>query len=100
MAELSDKFLDQTVHLWQPRLGRSLNREDARQISANLVGFFQLLDEWDKAEQQTIGSIAGSVDFVDEPCTSAADATDSALPQDATSHKLDDTSNGTGGAAQ
>ena len=91
VATLSGKFLDQTIHLWQPRLGRSLSQDDARHIAGNVVGFFQLLDEWDKAEQQTAGSIG---------CNDELETTPSALPQNTVSHKLDETSNGTEGAPQ
>ena len=63
MAEFSDKFLDEAVDHWQPRLRRSLSREDARTIAANLLGLFQLLDEWDKADQPTAGPTADRVEF-------------------------------------
>jgi hypothetical protein len=43
----SDNFLDETIAFWQPRMQRELSREDARQISENLSGFFQVLLEWD-----------------------------------------------------
>ena len=36
--------------VWQPRLGRDLSREDARQIAENVTGFFAILAEWSRAE--------------------------------------------------
>ena len=35
--------------IWGPRLGRDLSNEDARQIAANVTGFFALLAEWSRA---------------------------------------------------
>lgn len=48
-------FLRQTVEFWQPRADRPLTREDAREIFANVSGFFKVLDEWDRAEQKRNG---------------------------------------------
>jgi len=46
----SDNSIDRTRRLWQPRIGRELSREDARQIAENVTGFFALLAEWSRAE--------------------------------------------------
>jgi hypothetical protein len=46
----SDHLIDRTRQVWQPRLGRKLSREDARQISENVTGFFAVLAEWSRAE--------------------------------------------------
>jgi len=51
VLSFSDKFLDETTQFWQPRVGHSLNREHARQIAGNVVGFFQLLEDWDALER-------------------------------------------------
>ena len=40
-----------TVAIWQPRTPRRLTDEDARQITENVVGFFQRLLAWDAAER-------------------------------------------------
>lgn len=48
-------FLRQTVAFWQSRADRPLTREDAREIFANVSGFFKVLDEWDRAEQERAG---------------------------------------------
>jgi hypothetical protein len=46
----NDNLIDRTRHVWQPRLGRDLNHEDARQIAENVTGFFTILAEWSRAE--------------------------------------------------
>ncbi len=42
----NDNLIDRTIETWQPRLDRSLSREDARQIVENVTGFFSILAEW------------------------------------------------------
>ena len=42
----SADMLDRTVHVWQPWSGRPLTREDAREITANVSGFFKVLADW------------------------------------------------------
>ena len=39
--------------IWQPRIGRDLADEDARQIMHNVTGFFSVLAEWARAEKMT-----------------------------------------------
>jgi hypothetical protein len=46
----NDNLLRSTSQVWQPRLGRDLSREDARQIVENVTGVFALLTEWSRAE--------------------------------------------------
>jgi hypothetical protein len=45
-------LLDETRRVWQPQTDRVLTREDAREIVENIVGFFDILHEWDKAERR------------------------------------------------
>ena len=45
----SENLIDRTRRIWGPRLGRDLSNEDARQIAANVTGFFALLAEWSRA---------------------------------------------------
>ena len=40
-----------TRQIWQPRMGRNLTGEDARQILHNATGFFGVLAEWQRAER-------------------------------------------------
>ena len=44
-------LLDETRSIWQPRTDRQLTREDAREIVENVVGFFEILQEWSVAER-------------------------------------------------
>ena len=46
---LSNKLIEQTHKVWQPRLQRNLTDEDARQIAENVTGFFAILAEWSRA---------------------------------------------------
>ena len=46
-----DDLVGRTRKVWRPRLGRELSREDARQIAANVTGFFSVLAEWSRAER-------------------------------------------------
>lgn len=48
---LDDDLVGRTRKVWQPRLGRELSREDARQIAANMTGFFAVLAKWSSAER-------------------------------------------------
>jgi hypothetical protein len=41
-----------TVEVWQPRAARDLQDEEAREIAENIVGFFNLLLEWESAERE------------------------------------------------
>lgn len=36
----------ETLKVWQPRSPRMLTPEDAREIQANVAGFFDVLREW------------------------------------------------------
>ena len=45
------KQIARTRQIWQPRLGRDLTDEDARQIMHNVTGFFGVLAEWSRAEK-------------------------------------------------
>jgi hypothetical protein len=62
----NDNLIDRTRQVWQPRLGRDLNRENARQIVANMTGFFSVLAEWSRAERPTPANDPG-VPAVSEP---------------------------------
>ncbi len=45
------KQIARTRQVWQPRIGRDLTDEDARQITQNVTGFFGVLAEWALAER-------------------------------------------------
>ena len=44
------KQIARTRQVWEPRIGRDLTDEDARQIMHNVTGFFGVLAEWSRAE--------------------------------------------------
>ena len=50
--EFSDELLDETTEIWQPLSPRTLTREDAREILENVTGFFRILIEWKKKEDE------------------------------------------------
>jgi hypothetical protein len=58
-----DDLTQRTRQVWQPRLGRDLSHEDARQIAANVTGFFLVLAEWSRDERPTpaVDSVVPSV---------------------------------------
>jgi hypothetical protein len=61
MPEEREQFLDETRAFWQPLSPRPIAREDARQMVANVAGFFGILAEWDrKAREQESGEKAAS----------------------------------------
>jgi hypothetical protein len=43
---VNDNLIERTLEVWVPRLGRERTHEDARQIVENMVGFFEILNEW------------------------------------------------------
>lgn len=45
----ADRLADEAVALFQPMTGRRLTREDGREITRNLSGFFRTLLDWDAA---------------------------------------------------
>ena len=45
------KQIARTRQVWQPRIGRDLTDEDARQIIHNVTGFFGVLAEWSRSER-------------------------------------------------
>jgi hypothetical protein len=44
----NENLTDRTMAIWQPRLGRQISREEARQIAENVTGFFSILDQWSR----------------------------------------------------
>ena len=58
----NDNLIDRMQRVWQPRLGRDLSREDARQIAANITGFFSVLIEWSRAETPSPANDTGAPD--------------------------------------
>jgi hypothetical protein len=59
----SADLIRHTIRVWQPRLGRPLTEEDARQILNSVVGFFRVLEVWDHKER---GDISAAKDIDDD----------------------------------
>jgi hypothetical protein len=55
----NDNLIDRTRNVWQPRTGRNLTNEDARQIAENVNGFFAILAEWSRVELPAPANDAG-----------------------------------------
>jgi hypothetical protein len=55
----NDNLIDRTRQVWQSRIGRDIADEDARQIAANVTGFFSVLAEWSRAQMPTPANDAG-----------------------------------------
>jgi hypothetical protein len=49
----NDNFIDRTIALWRRRLGREVSREEARQITENVTGFFSVLHSWSSGESRS-----------------------------------------------
>ncbi len=47
---LNDDLIGRTRAVWQPRLGRDLSRDEAKQVAASVTGFFAVLAEWSRAD--------------------------------------------------
>ncbi|MFH1891571.1 MAG: hypothetical protein ABIK83_02690 [Candidatus Zixiibacteriota bacterium] len=48
-----DDMLDCAAKLWSRRYGRSVSRDEARDIAANIGSFFDLLSEWERKKEQS-----------------------------------------------
>ena len=57
-------FVDRSAHFWSRRLGRSVSREDARQMIENMVDAFRLLDKWDLRTREHMRFLIGFRDCV------------------------------------
>ena len=68
---IKDDLIQRTLDVWQPRLGRDLSREEAKQIADNLTGFFTLLAEWSRAELLSPANDIGTPDAAENGEASA-----------------------------
>ncbi len=48
-GDTEGSLIDRTRTVWEPRYGRALSGEEARQIAENMVGFFRTLIAMDTA---------------------------------------------------
>ena len=59
---MDDDLLKRTRAFWEPRYGRKLSDEEAREIVENVVGFFRILEEWnarDGGSKEQPGALPG-----------------------------------------
>jgi len=52
MQMTKQELTEHTIAVWQKRTPRRLNKEDAREITENLSGFFTILAEWSHKEHR------------------------------------------------
>lgn len=55
----SRDYIEATRDFWQAHTDRPLSREDAREMTHNLLGFFGVLREWTLAENRRTQRLAG-----------------------------------------
>jgi hypothetical protein len=48
MQKQTQDILNQTIAFWSERTGQEFSQEDARQMVANVSGFFNVLAEWER----------------------------------------------------
>jgi hypothetical protein len=46
----NDQQIEDTREVWKSRLGREVTSDEAKEIVANVTGFFSILAEWSQAE--------------------------------------------------
>jgi len=56
-------FPSRTRQFWQSRTTRPLSQEDAREMAANIAGFFQVLHAWSST---STGGTAASMEVRDD----------------------------------
>jgi hypothetical protein len=44
------QLIEDTREVWKSRLGREVTSDEAKEIVANVTGFFSVLAEWSRAE--------------------------------------------------
>jgi len=48
MQKPTQDILNDTIAFWSERSGREISQEDAREMVANVSGFFTVLADWDR----------------------------------------------------
>lgn len=51
MQTKNDKLIQETADFWTRKSGKRVSHEDAREMHANLSGFFAVLLEWDAKDR-------------------------------------------------
>lgn len=63
----TDSLVEDARRVFQKRTDRTLTSEDARQILENLIGFFSILHEWDRAAAVDASTSGSSDEASDAP---------------------------------
>ena len=53
MRKIEENFINHTLEFWQKQTPQKLSYEDARQIIANVTGFFEVLSKWERSERNS-----------------------------------------------
>lgn len=56
MGEPGKDNVEDIIAVWSERTGREISREGARQMAANVCGFFEVLKEWDRRAREEDGT--------------------------------------------
>lgn len=54
-----NEAIDHAITVFEPRLGRTLTRQEGREIHRRVVGFFSVLLEWDAEDRAAAAAAAG-----------------------------------------
>jgi len=49
---MAPNVVEQTARFWTQRTGQECSHEEARQMVANVAGFFAVLAEWDRRHRE------------------------------------------------
>ena len=52
MGEQVQDIIEHTLAFWSERMGEEYSQEDAREMVANVSGFFQVLAEWERRAKE------------------------------------------------
>jgi hypothetical protein len=51
-GEIYSDITSRTIRFWEERTGKKISTEDARQMVANVAGFFTVLAEWNRKDRE------------------------------------------------
>jgi hypothetical protein len=67
VKRLTQDILNQTIAFWSERTGQEFSHEDAREMVANVSGFFTVLAEWQRRTTEDEGSDRLSIQIATTP---------------------------------
>ena len=59
-SELRQSQVEEAIAFWEPLAGRSVGREEAREIIDNMTTYFKILIEWDAADRRAAAAAEGN----------------------------------------